>query len=57
MGIPGKSPQDIELKSTSDIADLSLYSVESANNGNSARGTEFELEGSAIFGNFILHRY
>ena len=45
--VTGGLPKAIELYATSDIADLSIYGVGSANNGGGSDGEEFTLSGSA----------
>ncbi|MEX0775555.1 MAG: PEP-CTERM sorting domain-containing protein [Phycisphaeraceae bacterium] len=49
----GGLPKAIELYATSDIADLSVYNLETPNNGGSATGSEFALSGSVSAGNYI----
>lgn len=39
--LPGGIPKGVELYVSSDIPDLSIYGLESANNGNAASGAEF----------------
>ncbi len=53
--LPGGLPKALEFYVQSDIADLSIYSVSSANNGNSAPATpEFTFPaGSAVAGQFL----
>ncbi len=49
----GGLPKAIELFALADIPDLSIYNVETPNNGGTATGGEFELSGSASKGDFI----
>jgi hypothetical protein len=51
--LTGGTPKVIELYAYEDIADLSIYGVESANNGAAASAPEFVLSGSASAGQFI----
>ena len=52
--LSGGLPKGIELYATSEILDLSIYGVSSANNGGGTTGTpEFTLSGSAMIGDFI----
>jgi len=51
--ITGGLPKAVELYATSDIADLSIYGVGSANNGGGSDGEEFALSGSAAKGDYI----
>ena len=51
--LPGGIPKAIELYATSDIADLSIYGVGSANNGGGSDGQEFTLSGSAMQGDYL----
>jgi hypothetical protein len=51
--LSGGIPKAIELFACSDIADLGIYGLESANNGNAAGGEEFTLSGSAFAGEYI----
>ena len=52
--LSGGTPKGIELHATSEILDLSIYGVSSANNGGGTTGTpEFTLSGSAMIGDFI----
>ncbi len=53
----GGLPKAIELFATEDIADLSIYNVETPNNGAVATGSEFALSGSATAGQFIWIAY
>lgn len=46
-------PKAIELYALSNIADLSLYAVGSANNGEGSDGAELTLSGSATAGDFL----
>ena len=52
--LSGGLPKAIELVALSDIADLSVYGLESANNGNQASAPEFTLSGSAKAGDSIF---
>lgn len=49
----GGKPKAIELHAVADIGDLSIYNVETPNNGGDATGSEFALSGSADRGDFI----
>jgi hypothetical protein len=49
----GGLPKGIELYATADIADLSIYNVETPNNGGAATGAEYALAGSASAGDFL----
>jgi hypothetical protein len=52
--LPGGSPKAIELYVLSDIADLSLFGIGSANNGGGTDGEEFTFDAvSATAGQFI----
>lgn len=51
--LTGGTPKAIELYALSDIADLSIYGVGSANNGGGTDGEEFTLSGSAAAGDFL----
>jgi predicted extracellular nuclease len=51
--LSGGVPKAVELYATEDIADLSIYGIESANNGAAAQGPELFLSGSALAGEFI----
>jgi hypothetical protein len=52
--LPGGLPKAVELVACSDIADLSIYGLESANNGGGASAAEFTFpSGSASAGDFI----
>jgi PEP-CTERM motif-containing protein len=51
--LSGGIPKAIELYATSNIADLSLYGIGSANNGGGTDGEELTLSGSASAGDFI----
>lgn len=51
--LSGGTPKVIELYPYEDIADLSIYGVESANNGGAASAPELVLSGSAAAGQFI----
>jgi uncharacterized protein len=49
----GGLPKAIELYACEDIADLSIYNIETPNNGGVALGAEFALSGSATAGEYI----
>ncbi len=49
----GGLPKGIELYATEAIADLSIYNVETPNNGAAAVGSEFALSGSVAAGDFL----
>lgn len=49
----GGLPKAIELYATSDIADLSIYAVDNANNGGAFDLTTIPLSGSAVAGDYI----
>ncbi len=51
--LSGGLPKVIELKALTDVADLSNWGVESANNGNPAVGPELTLSGSISEGEYI----
>jgi hypothetical protein len=51
--ISGGLPKAIELYATSNIADLSIYGLGSANNGGGTDGEETTLSGSASAGDFL----
>lgn len=51
--LSGGVPKGIELYVTADIADLSIYGVGSANNGDGTDGEEFTLSGMATAGSFL----
>jgi len=51
--LPGGLPKTVELYATADIADLSLYGIGSATNGNASSGSDFELSGSATAGQYL----
>ncbi len=51
--LPGGTPKVIELFAMNDIADLSVYGLESANNDNLPSGIELNLSGSVSAGDFI----
>lgn len=53
----GGLPKAIELFALESIADLSIYNVETPNNGAAATGSEFALSGSATAGQFIWIAY
>ena len=52
--LSGGVPKAVELVALSDIADLSVYGLESANNGNPASAPEFTLSGAAAAGDSIF---
>lgn len=49
----GGLPKAIELYALADIADLSLYNIETPNNGGTATGADFALSGTATAGQYI----
>jgi uncharacterized protein len=49
----GGTPKAIELYATVNIADLSIYNIETPNNGAAATGSEFALSGSISAGQFM----
>ena len=49
----GGTPKAIELFATSAIPDLSIYSIDNANNGGAFDGTTIALSGSAAAGQYI----
>jgi hypothetical protein len=52
--LTGGLPKAVELVACSDISDLSIYGLESANNGGGAKAAEFTFpSGSASAGDFI----
>ena len=51
--LSGGTPKGVELYATTDIADLSVYGIGSANNGGGSDGMEFVLSGSALAGDYI----
>ncbi len=51
--LTGGTPKAAELYVSADIADLSIYGIGSANNGDGTDGEEFTLSGSASEGDFI----
>jgi hypothetical protein len=52
--LPGGYPKAVELVVCNDISDLSIFGLESANNGGGASGAEFTFPpGSASTGDFI----
>ena len=52
--LSGGTPKAVELFATSDIADLSIYGVGSANNGGGSDGEEFTFPGGPLSsGNFV----
>ncbi len=51
--LSGGTPKGMEIYVLNDIADLSIYGVGSANNGQGSDGEEFTLSGSASAGDFI----
>jgi predicted extracellular nuclease len=46
--LPGGLPKAVELTATADIADLSVYALESASNGNPSTGPEFVLPAGSL---------
>jgi len=46
--LPGGLPKAIELYAINDISDLSVYGLESANNGNPSAGVEFYFPADAV---------
>ena len=52
--LPGGNPKAIVLTADSDIADLSMFGVGSANNGGGSDGEEFTMFGSATTGDVIV---
>ncbi len=52
-GLTGGLPKAIELYASSNIADLSTYTVDNANNGGAFDGTVITLSGSASAGDYI----
>ncbi|GAB5404206.1 MAG: hypothetical protein Aurels2KO_24370 [Aureliella sp.] len=52
--LTGGIPKAIILSATSDVADLSIYGVGSANNGGGSDGQEFTLSGTATSGDTII---
>ncbi len=51
--LPTGIPKGMEIYVLNDVADLSIYGVGSANNGQGTDGEEFTLSGSAAAGDFI----
>ena len=51
--LSGGVPKAVELYATENISDLSVYGIESANNGGPAIGPELILSGTAAAGEFI----
>ncbi|MGA1622955.1 MAG: ExeM/NucH family extracellular endonuclease, partial [Synechocystis sp.] len=51
--LSGGTPKAIELYALADIADLSIYGIEAANNGAASTGSEFTLSGSATAGQYL----
>ena len=51
--LSGGVPKAIELYALTTIADLSMYGIGSANNGEGTDGEEFTLSGSATMGQFL----
>jgi uncharacterized protein len=49
----GGLPKAIELYALEDIADLSIYNIETPNNGAAAVGSEFALSGSISKGSYL----
>ena len=52
--LAGGLPKAIVLTATADVADLAIYAIGSANNGDGTDGEEFTLSGSAMSGDQIL---
>ena len=52
--LSGGNPKAVVLTATADIADLSIYGIGSANNGEGTDGEEFTLSESAMVGDQIL---
>lgn len=52
-GLTGGLPKAIELYATADIADLSVYSIDNANNGGAFDGTAIGLSGSVTAGSYL----
>ena len=56
--LPGGLPKAIELYAINDVSDLSVYGLESANNGNPAAGVEFYFPADAVSaGDYIYIGY
>ena len=51
--LSGGLPKAVELYVVNDVADLSVYGVGSANNGEGTDGIEFQFTGSASAGDFL----
>ena len=52
--LPGGFPKGIELYAANDIADLGIYGIENAANGNAADGVDYTFPNDAITaGTFI----
>ncbi len=49
----GGNPKAIELYACEDIPDLSIYNIETPNNGAAAVGSEFALSGSILAGDYF----
>lgn len=52
-GLSGGLPKAVELFASTDIADLSVYSIDNANNGGAFDGTVITLSGSAVAGQYL----
>jgi uncharacterized protein len=52
-GRTGGLPKALELYATTNIADLSVYAIDNANNGGAFDGTTIPLSGSATAGSFL----
>ncbi len=56
--LPGGEPKGVELVALSDIADLSIYGLGSANNGGGTDGEEFTFPADSVLqGDFIYVSY
>lgn len=55
--LAGGTPKAIELYAVEDIPDLSIYNVETPNNGGEAKGGEFALSGKAEAGEYLVISY
>ena len=53
--LPGGEPKAVELYASSAIADLSVYGLESANNGAAASGAEFTFPADAVAAGTFLY--
>jgi predicted extracellular nuclease len=49
----GGTPKAIELYACEDIPDLSIYNIETPNNGAAATGAEYALSGSMLAGEYL----